>query len=102
MLYDRSPGRYRFIDKNGKTVIEEKGYLIAGPFSEGRALIVRKSASVNGPVNNWDFIDANGNIVTHTRFERVGSISDGRAFVRLPSSTAYINTEGELVWPPTY
>jgi hypothetical protein len=105
-------GRYGFMDKMGRLVIDPR-YELVGPFSEGLA-----AARLAG---NWGFIDRRGDVVIPARFADTAAGAPGpfrsglaRVYSRIPDERppnasamaglqfGYINAKGHYVWPPTY
>jgi len=85
----------RFVDREGRTVIERGGY----PFSEGFALI-----SLQGEDGSlrYGFIDREGNQVIEPRFEFADSFSEGLALVKVEGKYGFIDESGEFVIEPVY
>jgi len=82
--------KHRYIDKDGKAVIDATQYEGAAGFSDGLAAI---KVSHQG----WGFIDKGGSLVIPPRFESATSFSEGLAGVLLHGEWGYINKTGTLV-----
>src|SRR5260221_669420 len=73
-------GKFGFIDKTGKLVIQPK-YESAGDFSEGLA-----SVSIEG---KFGYVDANGKEVIPFQFDAASAFSEG--FAKISMATKYPN-----------
>lgn len=92
-------GRFGFIDKTGKLVIDFKrlpaGALV-GEFSEGLASLCLRDDRGGGCLG-FGFIDENGKVVIAPRFIRAGRFSEGLAYVETKEGAGFINHQGEMV-----
>jgi len=86
-------GKYGFIDKERKEVIEPM-YDEAKKFSEGFAA-VRKD-------NQWTFINKEGKEITNFQFKKCGDFREGLASVAKNEKLGYIDTTGKLKIPYQY
>lgn len=90
-------GKYGFIDKKGKTVIDFK-YDFAASFSEGLALVKIGE--------NYGFIDREGKVVVEPQFALATSFSDGLAAVRYSKTDPhpiFIDKDNHLIfYKPNY
>jgi hypothetical protein len=78
-------GKFGFIDRSGKTVIDFI-YDNALPFNEGLAAV-----NLNG---EWFFINREGNRLSEETYSWVNSFSEGRALVRKGDDWSFINKQG--------
>jgi WG containing repeat len=69
-------------------------YDAGGPFSEGRALVMRKGKR--------GFIDTSGACIILLNYDDANSFHDGLAAVAIEGKYGYINLQGNLVIPYTY
>jgi len=79
---------YRYIDKNGKIIIEQK-YEDANSFSDGLAAI-----KMNG---KWGFINTLGEIVIEPQYEDCRNFNENLALVYINSKTVFIDKQGKIV-----
>lgn len=80
-------GRYGFIDRSGKVVIEAR-YAAAGPFREGLA------AAADGEA--YGYINKAGKFVVKPAFQRAEAFSEGLAYVEVKDGPkGYINKKGD-------
>lgn len=86
-------GKYGFIDKTGKVVIEPR-YDYAEPFSDGLAKV-----KTNGQT---EFIDATGKVAFVSPTNRVGSFGNGFARVYDGGLNGVIDKTGKIVVAPKY
>lgn len=96
------PFKYSFIDRNGKTVLDLKGFQNAGEFSEDGLAQVAKNGKIG-------YIDKTGKLVIPCKFTIGGKFSEGLAYASLEGNDnlaginepniGYINTKGEFVIP---
>lgn len=91
-------GKYGYIDKTGKIVINPQFDDGAGSFSEGLA-----SVEIG---DKWGFIDKTGKYVINPRFFYACSFSEGLAWVKIGDwktgyKTGYIDKTGKYIWEPT-
>jgi hypothetical protein len=99
MTVDRQ--RYDFycdwsvIDKAGKSIVELDWHKPQRPFSNGLM-------PIRTGISTYDYIDLDGKQVTELNALKAGGFKEGYAWIRIPSKIAYIDTEGNVVWPPTY
>jgi hypothetical protein len=92
--------KYRFIDKRGREAFE-CDFLQIKSFHEGLAAV--KIARPNEyRSSSWEYIDTSGKVVTDLRLRTADEFSEGVAIVAPPTSYAYIDLDGNVVWPPTY
>jgi len=91
-------GRYVYIDRTGKAVIElSENVENAHPFSEGLA-----SIEIEG---KWGFIDKTGKMVIEPKFGGQPDFSEGLAFVILldgKGGIGFIDKTGAVVIKPKY
>ncbi|QQR58222.1 MAG: WG repeat-containing protein [Candidatus Melainabacteria bacterium] len=85
-------GKWGFIDKTGKTVIDAK-YELVKEFSHGRAAVKLD--------DKWFFIDKNGKQFGDI-YDKAISFSESLAAVRTQSKWGYIDPSGKLVIPQTF
>src|SRR5438309_669023 len=80
-------GKYGYIDKTGRVVIEPQ-FTNAGEFSEGLAYV---------EINDlYGFIDTTGSLVIPPQFDEVESFSEGRAAVSNSSGKwGFIDRDGK-------
>lgn len=94
----RKDGRYCYIDKTGKIVIElEQEYNTVGNFNEGLAP-VRKG-------EYWGFIDNVGKLVVEPKYRSVGYFNEGLTAVLEAGQDGrwgYINSAGKKVIPSQF
>lgn len=88
------PGKYGYIDHNGKWVIP-RSFVAADDFHEGLA-------AVTGKDGTWGYIDKTGQFVIAPRFEDASEFSEGLAGVRIGGRWGWIDKSGEVVIPPTF
>lgn len=90
-------GDFAYIDRNGRTVLELKGYQQAYPFREGLARVVPG-------VETTGFIDHTGRLLFKVETNEVGDFFEGRALVRDPRTKryGYIDKSGKWAIPPNY
>ncbi|MBI4854136.1 MAG: WG repeat-containing protein [Acidobacteria bacterium] len=90
-------GKYGFIDKNGKTILDFK-YDFAAPFSDGLALIKIG--------DKYGFIDKDGKTVIEPQFSSATSFSDGLVAVRFSKTDQqpiFMDKDGEMtIYIPNY
>lgn len=79
-------GKYGYIDRKGKIVIEAK-FDLAWPFEEGLA-----GAMID---NKWGFIDTTGNFVIEPQFDQITAFKDGLAVVKTDEKWGYIEPSGK-------
>ena len=97
-------GKYGFIDKTGKLVIDYK-YDYAEDFSEGYAAVStggfwdEEAGYVTG---NWGFIDKTGKVVVPIFYDKVWDFSEGLAAVSNGGKVGFVDTTGKVVIPLTY
>jgi hypothetical protein len=89
-----------FIDKTGEMIITSEEFHVTGPFREGRALVSRKGRTNEGVT--LDFIDTKGEFVTDYHLTDALDFHNGRAWAVLPSTNAYVDIEGNVIWPVRY
>ncbi len=122
-------GKFGFMDRSGRVVIEAKYQYTAG-FREGLAAVREngmfgfineagemvippqfKSAFFSvfvdgmaaiGTQSLWGYIDRSGKFVIPPRFERASDFREGLAAVRLEGKWGFIDRSGTLVAPPQY
>jgi S1-C subfamily serine protease len=82
--------KWRFIDKNGKTVIKLQNYIYqAYSFKEGLAAV-----KISG---GWGFLNKFGRLVFKLNVKYAGDFSEGLATVRIGKKWGYINKAGKTV-----
>ena len=81
-------GKYGFIDKTGKVVIEPQ-YDYVEPFSEGMA---RVEAG-----DKWGFVDEKGKLVIAPQFDAAHDFSEGLAGVKVGKNWGFIDKTGKMV-----
>lgn len=81
-------GKWGFIDKTGKIIIEPQYHYVAS-FSEGLAVVKQ-----NG---KYGFIDKTGKVVIPLQYDGVDSFSEGLAVVRQNNKWGYIDTNGKTI-----
>lgn len=85
--------RLRYINREGKTVIEmEKNAWQIKPFSEGLAAV-----RVSG---KWGYIDTRGTMKIKPRFDTADPLRDGIALVEDVKGARYIDKQGKVVITP--
>jgi len=99
--FSLTEGKYGFIDKTGKMVIEPQfeievstgmfsfDFKFTG-FSNGLALVKQGG--------KYGFIDKTGKMVIEAKYENAGSFCDGLARAKLNGKWQYINKQGSTVW----
>lgn len=87
------PGRYGYIDKTGKFLIEPR-FQFAGRFREGLAAVE--------VARKWGLIDKHGNEVVSPRFEKVGELSEGLAVLSVNGKWGYLDASGTMVIPAQF
>jgi hypothetical protein len=85
-------GRYGFIDKTGKVVLQPQ-YKRALAFSEGLA-------AVQDEADKWGFIDKSGTAVVKPQYPLVLPFREGLATVRVGDHFGAINRKGEMIIAP--
>lgn len=94
----RVDGKWGFIDKAGKLVIEPQFAAIdpyANHFSEDRI-------AVGGKNGKWGFIDKAGNIVIEPKFDNVGTFRNKYAAIKLNNKWGFIDWHGNIVIEPQF
>lgn len=91
-------GKYGYIDKTGKFVIEAK-FIIAQDFSEGLAAVGMPTR--NGG-RSFGYIDTTGRMVIKPRFQEAGDFNEGTASVRVNDKWGVIDRRGKFIIPPKY
>jgi hypothetical protein len=86
-------GKFGYVDKTGKTVIEAK-YERAGSFSEGFAAVM-----IDGKTG---FIDKSGKLAIKAEFEEALPFSNSLAAVKADGKWGYVDKKGEFAVKPTY
>jgi WG containing repeat len=90
----RMSGKYGFIDKTGKTVIEAR-FQRALEFTEGLA-------AVEDARGQWGYIDSTGNLAIKPLFAAALPFSEGLGSVRMGDKFGCINKAGEIVIPAKF
>ena len=85
-------GKYGFIDKTGKIVIEPR-YSDAKDFAEGYVPVKE---------NKWYYIDKTGKKLSSLEFEQANVFSEGLASVKINGKYGFINKSGEIVIKPQF
>lgn len=100
---------FAYIDRNGRSMFEAKGYFLAYPFREGMAQLIkwRTYGEEKPGTATVDFIDRTGRVLF--KFEGVDIYDvdrfyEGRALVKDPQTKlyGYIDKSGNWVIPPKY
>ena len=86
-------GKYGFIDKTGKVVIEPQ-YDYVEPFSEGMARV-----EVG---DKWGFVDEKGKLVIAPQFDAAHDFSEGLAGVKVGKNWGFIDKTGKMVIPSKF
>lgn len=90
----QSGGKYGYIDKSGKVVIEPQ-YQIASDFSEGIASVRIDDGSRFG---KWRYIDKTGKtVIDNPAFQDANSFNEGLARVAIKGKWHFINKTGQIV-----
>ncbi len=94
----KKDGMYGFVDLEGEVI--EPGYLSAGSFSGGLAVVETEKG-------DWGYINRNGDWVIEPQYDRAWGFSEGIAQVLLFNRNyrvehRYINTKGEEVSRPQH
>lgn len=94
-------GKYAFIDRTGKIVIDANlGLdLSDGHFSEGLAKV---SAYVKGKGSLYGYIDRTGKVVIKPQFSSASEFQEGLAAVIVDGQGGYIDKTGKFVIPPRF
>jgi hypothetical protein len=90
----RMNGRYGFIDKTGKMVVEPQ-FQRALEFSEGLAV-------VEDAKGQWGYVDTTGKLAIKSLFSAAFPFSEGLASVRMGSKFGCINKAGDIVIPAKF
>src|SRR5262249_47671462 len=92
-------GKYGYIDKTGKMVIEPK-FSGAGEFHEELASV----CTGTGEVCKYGYIDRSGNIIIEPRFDYANPFSGGLAIVEIDFAfeAGYIDRTGSLIIKPKF
>lgn len=89
----------KFIDKNGRTIINLPQMYAAGSFSEGKAVVVNKD-------QNYGYLDKSGNIIINPRLGWAHDFHDGMAIagdlIDGEVHYGFINTKGDFVIKPDF
>ena len=84
-------GKYGYIDKNGKTVIEQQ-FDYASSFAENGL------ARIKANDGKWGYIDKTGKMIINPQYEWAGDFGkNGLAEVRLDGKSCYINKKGKII-----
>lgn len=89
LAHVKRKGKWGFIDKRGKLVIEP-AFEAATGFSEGFAAV--KSDSL------WGYIDKKGKLTIEPRFTLADPFMGGLAYVNLGKRWGYIDKTGKVIW----
>ncbi|MBP7751307.1 MAG: WG repeat-containing protein, partial [Planctomycetes bacterium] len=81
---------WSFIDRTGKTILEEPADWFCGFFSEGFCCFRRRSMSRE----LWGFCDRTGAVVIEPRFAEVSAFYEGLAAVKLHNNWGYVDKTG--------
>jgi len=87
---------WTFIDKEGKRILGDKGFMVASSFSEGLAAVCPLGS------NRYGYIDKTGKVVIEPQFESAGDFSEGLAAVSMNGKFGYIDVNGQFVIQPQY
>ncbi len=98
---DKKLGKYGFINKQGRIVIQTT-FIDAKNFEEGLAAVKIGDASTG----KWGFIDKNGVFVISPQFDKAESFREGLSAVRIGSQstgkTGFIDKQGNYVISPIF
>jgi hypothetical protein len=83
---------FGYLDTDGEVAIEPQ-FTMAASFFEGAAPAQAEGDELFG------YIDTNGEWIVEPQFDDAGTIIDGVAPVIIEGQEAYINAEGETIWP---
>jgi hypothetical protein len=99
-LYKDGKGKWGYIDKSGKVVIEPQ-FAVAGPFSQGRAMvgIAEPSWSID---YKWGFIDTEGRWIAKPQYKSAGEFSEGLASVLMNDKVGFIDLRGQIAIEPQF
>jgi len=86
--------QFKYIDSNGKIVIEVGFDFSAGNFSQGMAKVRQD--------NKFGYIDKSGKMVIRANFEAAGDFSEGLAYASIDGKYGFIDRSGTFVIPPKY
>jgi WG containing repeat len=92
--------KWGYIDKSGKFVIQPQ-FAIAGPFSEGRAMVGIREADWSDKYK-WGFIDTQGQWIAKPQYQSVNEFSEGLASVLLNNKVGFIDLQGEIAIKPQF
>jgi len=81
-------GKYGFLDKNGKVVVDYQFDKIM-PYQQDRAKVI---------INDlYGFVDKEGNIVIEVKYESASNFYKGRTKVFKDNQVAYLDKDGNLI-----
>jgi len=97
-------GKFGYMDKTGKIVVEPKYVDAYWTYQEGLAAVTltgeeKKNSFLK--VGGWHFIDPNGNTVIEGPFEQTSYFSEERCWVMKDGKWGLIDTSGQWVVKPT-
>jgi len=99
-LAEIGDGRGRYINPHGTVVIDGKNLQWGGDYSEGFALVNRKSDGL------WGYIDASANFVIAPQFHDVPSgapsFVEGLARIKVDAGYGYIDRSGKIAIQPRF
>src|ERR1035441_2919000 len=89
----RVQGKYGFIDKGGKLVVQPQ-FEDAGLFDHGLAPVMMGG--------KWGYVDRKGRLAIAPQFDVADPFSDGLALVGLQQRFGYIDTAGRMAINPQF
>ena len=99
-VYNDGKHKWGYIDKSGKVVIEPQ-FALAGPFSQGRAMV-----GVFGPSwsidYKWGVIDTAGRWIAKPQYKTAGDFSEGLAPVLMNDKIGFVDLGGQIVIGPQF
>lgn len=109
-IRDFSNGIAEVLMNNKCSFVDEKGELIApmefdgtNAFSEDLGAVMKYEYLEDGTsLDNWGFMDRNGNILIDLQYLDCGSFSEGLAAVKTEDGWGYIDKSGRIVIEPQY
>lgn len=89
--------KWGYIDFNGKIVIQPQ-YIEANPFSEDFAFVkIGEIYDHNVLIKDRGFININGDFVSHSEYQKVGSLRNGRIRVKKTGAGIFTNSSWGFV-----